>query len=63
MSRGARTFRERDVTSAVRAVMRTGAQIGRVEIDKAGKIVVHVGMPAPAVAESTEGRNEWDAVK
>jgi hypothetical protein len=43
MSRGARTFRQADVTRAVRAVRAAGEQVARVEVDRDGKIVVIVG--------------------
>lgn len=45
MSRRACIFRQRDVTKAVRAVVAAGAQVARVEIDRAGKIVVVAGSP------------------
>jgi hypothetical protein len=40
MSRGVCTFRQRDVTAAVKAVIAAGVPVERVEIDKDGKIVV-----------------------
>jgi hypothetical protein len=40
MSRGPRTFQQADVTRAVKAVVAAGVQVGRVEVDKDGKIVV-----------------------
>jgi hypothetical protein len=43
MSRGPQTFRQRDVTKAVKAVAAAGMSVAKVEVDKAGKIVVIVG--------------------
>ena len=40
MSRAPSTFRQQDVTRAVKAVAAAGVHIARIEIDKAGKIVI-----------------------
>jgi len=45
MPRRPSSFRKRDVTAAVAAVTATGLDVGRVEIDKDGKIVVVTGKP------------------
>jgi hypothetical protein len=55
MSRGPQTFRQRDMTRAVRAVAAAGMSVAKVEVDKAGKIVVVVGEPDKTKAEP----NEW----
>ena len=44
MSRGAQTFRERDVTKAVKALQKAGVKVKRVEIAD-GKIVVFAEQP------------------
>lgn len=63
MARGPSTFRQQDVTRAVKAVAAAGVDIARIEIDKAGKIVI---IPAdgaqPKDEPSATGVNEWDAV-
>jgi hypothetical protein len=59
MSRGECTFRQRDVTAALRAVRNAGAEVARVEIDK-GKIIIVMGKPNEAMPEGQEGANEWD---
>ena len=62
MSRRPATFRQTDVTRAVKGARAAGVEIAQVEIDKDGRIIV-------VAAKSTEGsnnggeRNEWDAVK
>lgn len=48
MSRGPATFRQRDMTAAVRAVKAAGIGIARVEVDRDGKIVVIPGTPPRA---------------
>jgi len=61
MSRGACTFRQRDVEAAVRAVRDAGVEVARVEVDKEGKIVVIAGKPNGAEPKAKqEGANEWD---
>jgi hypothetical protein len=40
MARGACTFKERDVTRALRATLAAGVQVKRIEIDQSGKIVL-----------------------
>jgi hypothetical protein len=45
MARGPCSFRQRDVTAAVKAVVAAGCEVARAEIDSAGKIVVVIGKP------------------
>lgn len=58
MSRAPSTFRQRDVTAAMKAVRDAGFDVARVEIDKAGKIVILTGKPAEATVARVE--NPWD---
>ena len=37
MARASSTFKKRDVTAAVKAVVAAGVEVGRVEIDKVGR--------------------------
>ena len=57
MSRAPQTFRQRDVTRAVKAVVAAGLDISRVEIDKQGSIIVVPGKLNPAIGSSSS----WDA--
>ncbi len=43
MTRRACTFRKADVKRAIQATAEAGAQISRIEIDRAGKIVIFTG--------------------
>jgi hypothetical protein len=61
MTRGICTFRQRDVTAAVKAVVAAGVAIARVEVDKIGKIVIIAGRPND-IAEAPGGGNEWDSI-
>jgi hypothetical protein len=58
MPRAPSTFRQQDVTRAVKAVAAAGVDIARVEIDKAGKITIIAG----ELGDGRAGSNEWDAV-
>jgi hypothetical protein len=60
MSRGPSRFREADVKRAVRAVLGTGVEIVRVEIDAAGKVILVIGKPGDEPAKPS--RNPWDDV-
>ena len=61
MSRGPRIFRQRDVTKAVKAVMAAGVEVLRVELDKAGRIIVHAAKQDENRAPEGEA-NEWDRI-
>jgi hypothetical protein len=62
MARAPSTFRQQDVTRAVKAVTAAGVHIARIEIDKAGKIVIITADPTNPSDEMTEA-NEWDRVR
>ncbi len=59
MPRAPSTFRQQDVTRAVKAVAAAGVHIARVEIDKTGKIVIIAADAVDQLGENTE-ENEWD---
>jgi hypothetical protein len=48
MSRGDCTFRQRDLTAALKAAEKSGAKVARVEVKPDGTIVVVMGEPSPA---------------
>jgi hypothetical protein len=62
MSRGQQTFKQGDVTRALKATVKAGMAVERVEIDNNGKIVIVTGRPADAANGEKPGKNEWDAV-
>src|SRR5262249_41793706 len=63
MSRAPSTFRQQDVTKAIKAVAAAGVHIARVEIDKTGKIVIIAKNPTEnQPGESAAEVNEWDRV-
>ena len=60
MARGICTFRQRDVTRAVKAVVLAGLSVARVEIDKHGNIAV---VPGKAQLDEIEpSANPWDSI-
>jgi hypothetical protein len=62
MSRGQQTFKQSDVTKALKATLKTGVPVERLEIDKNGKIVIVPARPSDAENGDTVSNNEWDAV-
>ena len=62
MSRGQQTFKQSDVTKALKATVKAGIAVGRVEIDKNGKIVIVTGRPEDAANREKSGKNEWNGV-
>ena len=60
MPRGACTFKQRDLVAALKAAKQSGAEVARVEIDRAGRIVVVMGKPAEPPADNGD-KNPWDA--
>jgi len=62
MSKRPCTFRQRDLTSAVKAVVKAGYPVARAEIDPSGKIVVVIGQPVILDVELETG-NEWDRMQ
>ena len=61
MARAPSTFRQQDVTRALKAVAAAGVHIDRIEIDKTGKIIIIAVRAANQPGENTEV-NEWDRV-
>ena len=58
MSRGQQTFKQSDLTKALKAMVKAGI-VGRVEIDKNGKIVIVTARPEDAangVCQAARGR-------
>jgi hypothetical protein len=62
MSRGQQTFKQGDVTKALKATVKAGIAVERVEIDKNGKIVIVTARPENAANGEKSGKNEWDGV-
>jgi hypothetical protein len=59
MPRGPSSFRQQDVTRALKAAAAAGIDVARFEIDQSGKIVIVAGKPAESDTD-TGGGNEWD---
>jgi hypothetical protein len=57
MARGPSTFRQHDVTKAIKGAAAAGVNIVRIEIAKDGRIVI---IAAAEAASPDEGVNEWD---
>jgi hypothetical protein len=59
MSRAPSTFRQSDVTRAIKAVVAAGVHIARIEVDGTGKIAI-VTTDAPNTQGEAGQTNEWD---
>ncbi|MGY3387782.1 hypothetical protein ACVWW6_000373 [Bradyrhizobium sp. USDA 3311] len=59
MSKGQHTFKQGDVTKALKGAVNAGLSVKRIEIDRQGKIVVFTGESGPSAATG----NEWDDVQ
>jgi hypothetical protein len=54
MARAPSTFRQADVTKAVKAVRAAGVDVLRVELARDGRIVIVTGEPEPAVQDDLD---------
>jgi hypothetical protein len=61
MTRRACTFRQQDVTRALKATAAAGFKVSRVEIDKQGRIVIVTDASREPDGERREG-NPWDTI-
>lgn len=59
MARASCTFRQRDLSAAIKAVVAAGEKVLRIEIGKSGTIVLFTD--ADAHAQAGPAFNEWDA--
>ena len=59
MGRGQSTFKQRDVREAVKAVIKAGCEVTRVEIDKNGKIAILTGN---GQERDRPPSSEWDCI-
>jgi hypothetical protein len=60
VTRGPSTFKQTDLVRALKGAKEAGMDVERVEIDKAGKIVMVTGKPSADSPELSE--NPWDEV-
>jgi hypothetical protein len=58
MARAPSTFRQQDVTRAIRAAIAAGVDIARIEVAKDGRIIIVTAADTEPKAEA----NEWDRV-
>ncbi len=59
MARGPNKFKQRDVTRLLRGAKAAGIDVGRVEVDQAGKISAVIGKPDIADHELDDDGGEW----
>jgi hypothetical protein len=59
-SRAPSAFRQQDVTRAIRAAVAAGVDIARVEVTKAGTIVIVTTAAAAVPTQEGSAGNPWD---
>jgi hypothetical protein len=62
MSRRQPTFKQSDVTKALKATVKAGLLIRRVEIAQDGRIIIVPAKVDDVVDGQTREQNEWDGV-
>jgi hypothetical protein len=62
MSRAAQTFKQGDMTKALKAAVKAGLKVQRAEVRTDGSIVLDFDPPATA-PQDDPNVNEWDTVK
>ena len=62
MSRGSPTFKQGDVTKALKAAEKAGLKVHSAEVRRDGSILLDFDPPATA-PQQDQNVNEWDAVK
>ena len=62
MPRGAQTFKQADVTKALKAAVKAGLKVQRAEVRRDGSILLDFDPPA-AAPQDHPNNNEWDTVK
>lgn len=60
MSRGRHTFRQSDISRALKAAQDAGQEVSRFEIDQDGRIVVVIGKTSEEAGKPV--RNPWDEI-
>jgi hypothetical protein len=64
MGRGEQTFRQSDLTRALKAAKAAGVEIARIEIGKDGTIAMDTGERSIAIKDGVTPSTSWDeAVK
>ena len=63
MARGDCTFKQRDLTAALKAAAKSGAAVARVEVRRDGTIVVIMGEPSPATVPDSDMGDECYTLK
>jgi hypothetical protein len=61
MGKGPCTFKEADVTRAIRAAKKAGVAVAGFTVDPDGKITVQIGKPVDE--EKPTGKGEWDNIQ
>lgn len=61
MSRNAQTFRQSDLTRALKAAKAAGVDMARARIIRGGEIVIDFGAPKASEADHADAFSKWKA--
>ena len=61
MARVPSTFKQGDITRAVKGVVAAGVDVMRVEVDTAGRIIVVAGKPVHTETREANALDQWMA--
>ena len=63
MARGPLTFKQRDITAAIRAAVQAGQQVDRIEIRRDGSFAIILANGKEQVPEPGSASSEWDDLR
>jgi hypothetical protein len=63
VARGVATFKQSDLTRALKGAKAAGLEVARIKIANDGTIEIDAGKPSEIGAGNSQGANEWDELQ